>query len=79
MLDYLYLKEILVTSEITALEHELRDDTVETAAGVSLHQRTFQTPIRIHFDQYTTHGSSWQSWEQHHRTVYYPLILFEKR
>lgn len=44
MLDYLCLKEILVTSEITALEHELRDDTVETASGISLHQRTFQTP-----------------------------------
>jgi hypothetical protein len=37
--------DILVTSEIPALKHELWDDTVETAARVSLvHQRTFKQP-----------------------------------
>jgi hypothetical protein len=64
-----------VTGEVSALEHEFGDDTVEATAGVSLIThvsvsipRQIETEaIRSHSGQYTIHGSSWSFWGHHRR------------
>jgi hypothetical protein len=64
-----------VTGEVSALEHEFGDDTVEATAGVSLITHvSLSIPlqketgaIRSRSGQYTIHGSSWPFWGRHRR------------
>ena len=70
-----------MTGEISSLEHELGNDTVEGAVGISLppktkvshhhHSERRREKIRSHFVPYTIHGNSWRFWESHHHTTYY--------
>ena len=71
-----------MTGEVSALEHEVGNHTVEGTACVSLYIHVSHTPtgkgreevIRSRFDRLPIRGSSWPSWERHHRTTYYTTI-----
>ena len=76
-------KAVLVTGEISSLEHELGNDTVEGAVGISLPPENMSVisvhhsevrawrKIRSHFVPCTIHGSSSPSWESHHHRACY--------